>query len=150
MDERGRSQVQIRDVIEPDLPIFHLHQMDEEAARMADFPSRDEQAFMEHWKKIMGQDGTVLKTILVNGQVAGNVVCWEHEGAREIGYWIGREYWGNGIATSALKLFLQIVPLRPLSAYVSKHNPASRRVLEKCGFRFSGEDEQGTFFLLEA
>jgi len=60
---------------------------------------------------------------------------------REVGYWIGREFWGKGIATRALSQFLEIEKTRPLCAYVAKHNVGSRRVLEKCGFILTGEDK---------
>jgi RimJ/RimL family protein N-acetyltransferase len=53
---------------------------------------------------------------------------------REFGYWLGREFWGKGIATEALSQFFGVVKTRPLFAHVAKHNIASRRVLEKCGF----------------
>ena len=51
-----------------------------------------------------------------------------------MGYWLGSDYWGKGIATQALRQFLQIDTVRPLYAHVAKHNLGSRRVLEKCGF----------------
>jgi RimJ/RimL family protein N-acetyltransferase len=56
------------------------------------------------------------------------------EGEREVGYWLGREYWGKGIATAALAAYLKVEQQRPLHAYVAAHNIGSRRVLEKCGF----------------
>jgi RimJ/RimL family protein N-acetyltransferase len=52
-----------------------------------------------------------------------------------VGYWLGRSYWGRGIATRALALFLPLVPARPLYAHVASHNTGSMRVLVKCGFR---------------
>lgn len=61
------------------------------------------------------------------------------EGQREIGYWIGKEYWGRGIATEALAAFLLLETRRPLLAYAARDNVASIRVLEKCGFVRSGE-----------
>jgi RimJ/RimL family protein N-acetyltransferase len=54
---------------------------------------------------------------------------------REVTYWIGRSFWGKGIATAALMSFLTIDPTRPLHARVAGDNVASHRVLEKCGFR---------------
>ena len=33
----------------------------------------------------------------------GNIGCWEQEGRRPVGYWIGREFWGKGLATRALQ-----------------------------------------------
>ena len=44
------------------------------------------------------------------------------------------------IATRALAAFLRIVNERPLHAHVAKHNVASIRVLEKCGFKLEGEE----------
>jgi RimJ/RimL family protein N-acetyltransferase len=71
--------------------------------------------------------------------VAGNVLCWEQEGHREVGYWIGRAFWGKGIATRALGAFLREVTIRPLYAHAAAHNVGSIRVLEKCGFRVTDE-----------
>lgn len=65
-------------------------------------------------------------------------------GEREVGYWIGSAYWGNGIATAALAAFLQQVQMRPLYAHVAKHNRGSLRVLEKCGFTIIGEETDST------
>jgi len=73
--------------------------------------------------------------------VAGNVVSWGQSGERAIGYWIGKEYWGKGIATKALSEFLRVLKTRPLYAHVAKHNIASLQVLKKCGFTISGEDK---------
>ncbi len=124
----------LRDVSAEDLPAFFEHQLDPAATRMAAFPSRDREAFMAHWAKIMADPSNVLKTILYEGRVAGNVVSWEQDGRREVGYWLGREFWGRGIATRALALFLEQVRTRPLFAHVAVHNLGSICVLEKCGF----------------
>jgi RimJ/RimL family protein N-acetyltransferase len=52
-------------------------------------------------------DETVIKrTVLFDGRVAGNVVSFEQDGEREVGYWIKREYWGKDAATEALWQFL--------------------------------------------
>jgi RimJ/RimL family protein N-acetyltransferase len=56
-------------------------------------------------------------------------------------YWIGRQDWGQGIATRALKEFLTgIETTRPLSARAASDNAGSIRVLEKCGFTHVGVD----------
>lgn len=81
-------------------------------------------------------DPTVSKqTIAADSIVAGNVLCFRRGGRDLIGYWIGREYWGQGIATRALALFLDHVTTRPLFALVATHNVGSAKVLMKCGFR---------------
>ena len=134
------NEAMLRDVTESDLPIFFEQQLEPEATAMAAFPPRDRESFMAHWAKIMADESVILKTILFNGQVAGNIVCWEQFGEREVGYWLGKEFWGKGIATKALSEFLKQVKTRPLVAHVAKQNVASRRVLEKCRFMFVGED----------
>ena len=133
------GDVQLRDVTDRDLPIFFEHQRDADANRIAAFPARDWNGFMAHWTKILGDETVITKTVLFDGQVAGNVVSWEQPDEREVGYWIGREYWGKGVATRALAAFLHHVTVRPLHAHVAKQNVASIRVLEKCGFTISGE-----------
>ena len=134
------NNILLRDVIESDLPILFEQQLDPDATAMAAFPSRDREAFMAHWTKIMADESNILKTIVFDGQVAGNIVGWENTGEWEVGYWIGKEYWGRGVATQALLLFLGLVKTRPLYAHVVKHNIGSRRVLEKCGFRMFGTE----------
>jgi RimJ/RimL family protein N-acetyltransferase len=130
------SDVVLRDVTEEDLPIFFRHQMDSEASRMAAFTPRENDAFLQHWRtKILSDEAVAKKTVLYQGEVAGNVLAFEHDGKREVGYWIGREFWGKGVATRALAEFLIHETARPLYAGVAKHNVASIRVLEKCGFR---------------
>ena len=62
------------------------------------------------------------------------------EGEAELSYWIGRAFWGKGIATAALKLFIEELEIRPLHARAAADNLASIRVLEKCGFTRTGTD----------
>lgn len=106
---------------------------------MAAFEARDRDAFMAHWTKIRADASVVTRAVVAEGQVAGNVVSWEQSGRRVIGYWIGREFWGRGIATRALAAFLGELSTRPLYAHVAAHNAASIRVLEKCGFTITDE-----------
>ena len=135
------SCVRLREVTEADLPIFFDHQRDPVANRMAAFPARARQAFAEHWTtKVLGDDTVTKRTILLDEQVVGNIVSFEMSGETLIGYWIGRDHWGKGIASRALSLFLADVDTRPLHAHVVKHNVASIRVLEKSGFMIVGED----------
>jgi RimJ/RimL family protein N-acetyltransferase len=132
----------LRDVAETDVPIFFEHQLDPEATRMADFPARDAEAFNAHWERILRDDTLTKKTIVYEGQVAGNVVSWvDQDGKRLVGYWVGKEFWGKGLATKALGELLEEVTVRPLYAYVAKTNVGSIRVLEKCGFVRSDKDD---------
>jgi RimJ/RimL family protein N-acetyltransferase len=134
------NEVSLREVHQGDLPIFFEHQLDPEATRMAAFPSRDHDAFMAHWQKIIADEKTIVRTITFRTEVAGNIVSWEQSGERNVGYWLGRKYWGKGIASEALSQFLELVSVRPLYAGVARHNTASIRVLQKCGFTITGED----------
>lgn len=130
----------LRPATESDLPTLYEQQLDPEATAMAAFPSRDEEAFYAHSKKIMADEAVIFRAIIYDGQVAGSIGSWEMEGKREVGYWIGREFWGKGIATQALTQYLEVEKARPLFAYVVKHNVGSKRVLEKNGFKVIGED----------
>jgi RimJ/RimL family protein N-acetyltransferase len=124
----------LRSVTDEDLPIFFEHQRDPEALRMAAFSSRERDAFMTHWRTKVLRPENVNRTIVVGRLAVGNIGSWEQEDKRLVGYWIGREHWGKGIATRALSEFLVLEPARPLHAWAALHNRASIRVLEKCGF----------------
>lgn len=138
------SNIVLRNVIPSDLQIFFEHQLDTEANHMAAFTARDptdKDAFMAHWIKNLNEATNKIQTILFNGQIAGSVSSYEEEpGKPEVTYWIGKEYWGQGIATRALSALLLQIPTRPIYARAAKDNIASLRILEKCGFIRIGED----------
>ncbi len=118
---------------------------------MAAFPARERDAFFVHWRdKVLGNPNGIARTILCDGVVAGNIVSWLHDDRREVGYWLGREFWGKGIATRALEAFLAIDTTRPLHAYAVHHNLGSIRVLQKCGFTSIGTDAEGVTLVLNA
>jgi RimJ/RimL family protein N-acetyltransferase len=146
--------VQLRDVEAQDLALFFEHQRDPIAVAMVAFNSRDRAAFDQHLAKLLADDSCLKKTIVVvsavsaEEQVAGNIGSWTADGKREVGYWIDRAFWGRGVATEALSAFLCLEPTRPLYAGVAKHNVASLRVLQKCGFAHF-EDDGTTHILLK-
>ncbi len=118
--------------------MFYEHQADPVANEMADFPARDRAAHDSHWAKILADPSSTALTVLADGEVAGNVLAWGDP--RMVGYWIGREHWGRGIATEALRQLITTVEItRPLHAEVVRHNKGSQRVLEKCGFSLEPE-----------
>jgi len=135
-------RVRLRDVRDDDLPTLFEHQMDPEANRMANFAARDRDAFMAHWAKILVNEMGVARTVMEGDAVAGNVVSWTHDGERDVGYWIGREHWGRGVATAALRAFLEELHERPLFAHVAEHNVGSMRVLERNGFVETGRAQE--------
>jgi RimJ/RimL family protein N-acetyltransferase len=137
------GDIRLRDVEDGDLDALYEYQQEPESSAMAAVPSRERQAFMEHVARVRSNESNVYKAIVVDGQVVGALNCFGEPQGREVGYRIGRAYWGQGIATRALALFLAQMPERPLHATVAQHNPASRRVLEKCGFVLAGEAVEG-------
>jgi RimJ/RimL family protein N-acetyltransferase len=124
----------LRDVRAGDLDAFFEHQREPEANEMAIFPARDRAAFDSHWQRLLADDSLIKKTIVHEGEVAGNIGSWEQDGRRLVGYWVGRDFWGKGVATRALAEFVEQIPQRPLHAWVATSNVGSIRVLEKCGF----------------
>ena len=141
-----RIEVSLRDVAETDLPIFFDFQRDSAANYMAAFTTRDptdKEAFAAHWNRILNDDRVLVKTIVFDGHVVGSVATFVDKefGKPEVTYWIGKEYWGMGLATYALTRFLRDVTVRPIYGRAAKDNVASIRVLEKCGFRMFGQSK---------
>lgn len=135
--------VALRGVRQDDLAIFFEQQREPAARFMAAFTAADptdRAAFASHWSMIMNDTSIVKRTVLWERRVAGHVMSFPHASDREVGYWIGREFWGRGIASAALSAFLEVVRARPLYARAAKDNLASLRVLDKCGFVICGED----------
>ena len=133
-------RVSIRPVEDDDLPIFLAHQDDPIAAAMAAFPTRAPDVFYEHWATIRADPTNVTRTIMAGDEVVGDIVSWLDHGSRQVGYWIGREHWGKGLATAALRLLLEEIKDRPVTAHIVPANIGSQRVVEKCGFFRVGEE----------
>jgi RimJ/RimL family protein N-acetyltransferase len=84
--------------------------------------------------------------IVVYGKAIGCTSVMLEEGnsvkTAELGYWLGEEYWGQGIATELVKLMIKYsfknFDIERLQAHVFEHNKASARVLEKTGFIYEG------------
>ena len=110
---------------------------------MAAVPTRDAEAFAAHWARNRSNPDSTLRTIVADGVVVGNAVSWTADEGRMVGYWIGKEHWGRGIASAALVLYLDVDRHRPLLATVVEHNAGSRRVLEKAGFQLVGTEARG-------
>ena len=128
----------LRELRDEDLAVLFEQWADPVAAQMAAFTApdhMDRDAFERRWSRLRADETVIARVIIVDGEVAGTISSWGDPHEREVTYWIGRSYWGKGIATGALKAFLTVDPSRPLHARVASDNVASRRVLEKCGFR---------------
>jgi RimJ/RimL family protein N-acetyltransferase len=140
--------IQLRDVRESDLSIFYEYEADADAARMVGMPVRERDASRAHWARSLADATVVAQTIVVGTEVAGNIVSYEDADMRQVGYWLGREFWGRGIATRTLALFLRSIDTRPLYARAAAHNAASIRVLEKCGFAIVSQEDDVIFLTL--
>lgn len=138
-DLRSVGRVELGPIREPDLEAFFEMQQDPVAGRMAAFTAKDpsdREAFRTHWARVLADERVTMRTVLVDGQVAGNVGSFFDPDLQrtEVTYWIARAHWGRGIATRALRELLRVVGTRPMYARAAADNVASIRVLEKCGF----------------
>jgi RimJ/RimL family protein N-acetyltransferase len=128
----------LRALRDDDLPLLFEQWADPVAVHMAAFTAPDHMerdAFERRWSRLRADDTVLNRVIVVDERVVGTIGSWGDSGEREVTYWIGRSYWGRGIATAALEAFLSVERSRPLHAHVASDNIGSRRVLEKCGFR---------------
>ena len=117
--------------------------------RIADNTSRISHPYRlsdaENW--IIGatadMEGETYLITLPNGCVIGSVGFDLRDGpAPEIGYWLGTRYWGKGYATEAVRALIDRaftdLDHTAMQSCVRVTNPDSRRVLEKCGFQWTG------------
>ena len=128
------TKIILRPVIASDLPILFAQQLEPEAVALSTYPSKDKGEFMRHWEGILKNKSIIARTIIYKERIAGHIICWKEKYEQQVGYWIGKQFWGRGIATSALREFLVEVKIRPVYAHVANHNLASKCVLEKNGF----------------
>ena len=126
--------IELRPVLAADIETFYQFQADPVAAAMAVFGSREREDHAIQWQKILHDPDAVARTVLLDGRICGYMLSWSRDGSRYVGYWVGREHWGRGIGTQALRLFVAEIPERPLNALVVLANRGSQRVLEKSGF----------------
>lgn len=128
------APVRLRDIGRDDLPWMYQMHLDPEANRLAATTPRTAEAFAAHWAAILAAPGVPPKAILLGDVPVGYISCFQSDGRDNVGYWVGREHWGQGIASRALELLLLEFPTRPLYAQVATANVASLRVLQKAGF----------------
>lgn len=137
--------VTLREVRDTDLPIFFAQMQDPEAVRMAAFTHEDPSDhahFQAHWARIRGNPDVLNRTVVSSDsdEVLGHAAVYGPSDDREVTYWIGRDHWGRGVATAALRELLALAPERPLHARAAADNLGSLQVLKKCGFVPTGTD----------
>ncbi len=86
---------------------------------------------------------TIFVVALRSGGVIGACgLMTPTDDSTEVGYWLGAKYWGKGYATEAVRAVIDHaftdLDCEALQSAARVTNPASRRVLEKCGFQWTG------------
>ncbi|MEO8665627.1 MAG: GNAT family N-acetyltransferase [Ignavibacteria bacterium] len=138
------NQISLRPTTVTDLEKLFQFQLDKEGIHLAAFTPKDptdKTAYMTKFKKILEDPTITNRTIIVDKQIVGSIAQFIMEGDAEITYWIDRKFWGQGVASAALKEFLNIVKTRPLIGRTAFDNYGSQKVLEKCGFEKTGTDK---------
>ena len=138
------DNITLAETVKDDLNAFFQFQLDEEANYLAAFTSKnpnDKTAYIEKYSKFLTDPTIHMRTIKVKDEILGSIAKFVMENDAEITYWIDRKYWGQGIATTALKNFLKLEQTRPISGRVAFDNYGSQKVLEKCGFVKIGKEK---------
>ena len=94
------------------------------------------------WAIELKESGEAVGCICYYDQKESNIPIGEQDA--EIGYWIGKPHWNRGLATEALRGMVDYCfntrGFLTLWSDFFVDNPASGRVMEKCGFRDTGEE----------
>ena len=104
------------------------------------------------FSKYLGREDLFAVRLKGSGRLIGIILYFDAEGAScEIGYGLGSAYWGRGYVTEAVRRFLEYLfcekGYRSVRACFFVGNEASRRVMEKCGMRFSRYAEKEISYL---
>lgn len=132
-----KLDIKLRPTEVADLDTLFQFQLDKKGGYLAAFmpkDSTDKAAYINKYKKLLHNPTVNNQTILLNNIIVGSIAKFIIDGDTEITYWIGRTFWGQGIATKALNEFLAIETIRPIFGRVAFDNFGSQKVLEKCGF----------------
>jgi RimJ/RimL family protein N-acetyltransferase len=114
------------------------------------YTERDAEAWLALARTDPGRTGWAIE---IDGQSAGGIglvpLCDVYARTAHIGYWLGEPYWGRGIMTDAVRAVsayaLEERGFLRLEAPVFAWNPASMRVLEKCGYQREGVMRRSVF-----
>ena len=137
------DRIVLRPTIISDLESLFTFQLDEEANYLAAFTSSDptvKSDYISKYSKLINDPTVNNQTILVDKSIVGSIAKFILAGDAEITYWIDKNFWGKGIATTALKILLTLENARPLFGRVAFDNYGSQKVLLNCGFVKIGSD----------
>ncbi|MFL6109743.1 MAG: GNAT family N-acetyltransferase [Catenulispora sp.] len=131
------SEPVLREMRESDLPALFEIQCDPAGQAMAAFTRvrNDRGAYLAKHRRLLAGDGMVHLVVEVDDEVVGSGSTWLHNGEPQVTYWIRRDQWGRGIAGGLLAELLERTPARPVFGGAAADNLASRRVLERAGFK---------------
>jgi ribosomal-protein-alanine N-acetyltransferase len=122
-------------LIDRHTPWDHYHTMDEAKADLTDYVAQYDRDGMGVWGVQHRADGKLIGIC--------NFTYWQTRHRRaEIGYTIARPYWGQGLATEAVRAVLTFgferMDLARIEAVCTPDNTASERVLQKAGMQYEG------------
>ncbi|MEZ5035840.1 MAG: GNAT family N-acetyltransferase, partial [Chitinophagaceae bacterium] len=140
----NKPDIKLKPTVIGDLDILFEFQLDKEGGYLAAFMPKghtDKTAYINKYTKLLADPTVNNQTILLDNTIVGSIAKFVLQGDTEITYWIDKKYWGNGIATKALKELLKIETIRPIFGRVAFDNFGSQKVLEKCGFVKTGTDK---------
>jgi [ribosomal protein S5]-alanine N-acetyltransferase len=140
----GKLDIKLRPTEISDLDSLFQFQTDKEGGYLAAFMPKaptDKAAYIAKYTKLLSDPTVNNQTIIIDNNIVGSIAKFVVEGDTEITYWIDRKYWGQGIATKALKELLDTETIRPVFGRVAFDNFGSQKVLEKCGFVKIGMDK---------
>jgi len=127
--------VELREIVDGDLDTLCAFQDDPEIVASGFVPHRAPGVFHEHMRKTKLNAGSIGRSIWVDGVLTGSIMKFFRGGVHELGYLIGKPFWGRGIASIAVEQMLQISKDRPMYGVCIAENVASQRVLQKAGFK---------------
>jgi RimJ/RimL family protein N-acetyltransferase len=137
------QKIVLKTTLFSELELLYQFQRDETARHMAAFMSgdrNDKAGYIKKYTALLQDPSVTQRTIWFGKEIAGSIAKFVMEGDAEITYWIDRRFWGQGIATGALRAFLEIVKTRPICGRTAFDNTGSQKVLERCGFVRIGQD----------
>ncbi|WP_395626533.1 GNAT family N-acetyltransferase [Daejeonella sp.] len=132
-----KLDIKLRPTQISDLDTLFQFQTDKEAGYLAAFMPKDptdKVAYLIKYTKLLVEPTVNNQTIVIDNIIVGSIAKFIMDGETEITYWIDKKFWGQGIATKALKIFVDIENSRPIFGRVVFDNFGSQKVLEKCGF----------------
>ena len=138
------NSIILTETTKEDLNTLFQFQLDEEANRLAAFTAKDpndKATYIEKYSRFLTDPTINMRTIRAGGEIVGSMAKFIMGNDAGITYWIDRKFWGQGIATTALKKFLEIEQIRPIYGHVAFDNYGSQKVLENCGFVRIGQDK---------